>query len=120
MDKRIKVNDKWYVLEEESKADCNLEFDETTYQGIDYQFDSGNYYECTRIKSSVSEEYSMLNIDITKSGDDKKDYIDNPVFLNGLLDKNKDTMADIYDSFSELQVKEITLVAKQLKEKGWF
>ena len=112
MKNRIQIDGEWYVKEEQDTFDDVFYRNPVESESILYESDLFTF-EAWKLKGSDT----VNGIDIKYKKEDIEKSITNDFFISGLVDNECDVDLDKYDDND--YVKQLILVAKDLRKRGW-
>lgn len=123
---RIQINGTWYIREDAVKEAAIEVKDVTWFNGAVYENDE-ICFEATILTKEDGSEYSKHSepsiqyTDKTVDRDKRKDdYIDNPVYLLGLVEDDPESLSDVKTYLNPRQIAHLKAFINILIEKGWF
>ena len=119
MQDRIQINGVWYVREDISEEQKDIE---VTYS-MSCHYETDDYFwEATRLmKDDEISYYPDIDIKFTDKRNKpwKEEYWDNNTWMVGVMNDDPDAMKDARETMCEQGIKDFKLFLKKLEENFW-
>jgi hypothetical protein len=114
---RIEINGIWYVREDMS-TNVEIANEVTIFEGAVWEDDMW-CFEAARIKKEDGSFYDGFSIDVLNKKTEKKDYIDNMFYMDGLIEGLDESIKDAKIYLDDRGINSLISFIKYLKNEGW-
>jgi hypothetical protein len=120
MEDRIKINGVWYIREDLSNKEEDIEL----YYSVDITYEDDKYvFVASRLSRNeeLTSFYEYIDIKFTDKRVKpwKEEHWDNNVWMRGVLTNDSESMEDIRKSMCDNGIKTFRLFLNKLKERAW-